>query len=112
MKPDKWVVIDTVKVYKVLGTWYGGYRDGDRWRLNSGIKEVTEDHECFYFHGYSGSCYECRKGSYGMSSYVSRIYDRLVLAAKKADTNITLLKEDTDWINLIKNEDRNSNNMV
>jgi hypothetical protein len=40
--PDKWVVVkiigkDTPPVHKVFACWYGGYLDGDSWKLNSGI---------------------------------------------------------------------------
>jgi hypothetical protein len=47
--PDSWkiVVIDSVKhgkVYKVLASWYGGFTQGDSWKLSSGIEsmQITE----------------------------------------------------------------------
>ena len=42
--PDNWVVVKVGKnLYKVLAGWSGGYLDGDRWKLNSGISEVKDD---------------------------------------------------------------------
>lgn len=36
--PDKWVILKLPNdYYKVFGTWAGGYLDGDRWKLNSGM---------------------------------------------------------------------------
>ena len=64
--PDRWVIAKiTTKedepLYKVFGTWIGGYLDGDRWRMNSGISEVKSNGEYFEFYGYSGSMYRCHK---------------------------------------------------
>ena len=64
-KPDNWVIIeitvDDETYYKVLAGWSGGYLDGDSWRMNSGIVSVEEDDEYYYFKGFSGSVYKCRK---------------------------------------------------
>ena len=45
--PDRWVVLKILSVsdgtfYKVLGSWYGGYANGNFWRLNSGIQRVVK----------------------------------------------------------------------
>ena len=50
--PDKWEVVkipldNNEHIYKVFGTWYGGYAASDYWRLSSGIVEVVE-HDLFY----------------------------------------------------------------
>jgi hypothetical protein len=69
--PDQWQIVKitgTDPHYRVFGSWSGGYLDGDSWKLNSGITSVTEDDEWFYFYGYSGSVYQCRKAAYGVSS--------------------------------------------
>ena len=66
-KPDTWVVIKFTSpddvTYKVFGGWYGGYAKGDSWQLNSGIEHIEENELFYLFHGYSGSVYECYKGS-------------------------------------------------
>lgn len=71
--PDGWKLIkincgDEI-LYKVFGSWIGGYLYGDAWRLNSGITHWEEDDKCYRFYGYSGSCYECRKESNRISAY-------------------------------------------
>ena len=92
--PDKWVVIkfniDGKLIFKVLGSWYGGFTSGDSWRLNSGITEITSDDTNWVFHGHSGSTYVCNKECYGMSSYTSRIYEHM----KEHYENIELVKEE------------------
>ena len=58
--PDRWVIFKLPNnYYKVFGTWAGGYLDGDRWKLNSGISKVEQDENFYYFIGFSGSCYKC-----------------------------------------------------
>jgi hypothetical protein len=68
-KPDNWVVVKVAKdLYKVLAGWSGGYLDGDRWRLNSGISEVKEDGDYWLFISKSGSVYKCHKEGF-MNEY-------------------------------------------
>ena len=104
--PDKWVVIkieNTETFYKVFGSWAGGYLDGDRWKLNSGIVSVEEDDDNYYFTGHSGSCYKCNKNGYGvMTSYSQGVLNDLIENSYKVDTKAEILSEKTDWINLIK----------
>jgi len=50
-------------LYKTLTGWSGSYATGDAWKLNSGNKFVEEDKNYYYFHGYSGSVYQCHKES-------------------------------------------------
>ena len=65
--PDNWVIVEIADkdatFYKVLGGWSGGYLDGDRWRINSGITEVEEKEGHYLFYGQSGSVYKCWKES-------------------------------------------------
>ncbi|CAB4133180.1 hypothetical protein UFOVP250_56 [uncultured Caudovirales phage] len=75
--PDRWVVleINTGKelIRKVFAGWYGGYADGDSWKLNSGNKAETEFDDRWEFDGYSGSKYICYKNNYGMGSYMGQV---------------------------------------
>jgi len=73
--PESWVIIkiindktdqDDLKVlYKVFGSWRGGFADGDSWRLNSGITKVGEHDTYYTFYGASGSAYRCYKTGEG-----------------------------------------------
>lgn len=105
--PDNWIVLslsdDTAKFYKVFSTWAGGYLDGDRWKLNSGIVNIEEDETNYYFYGFSDSCYQCNKKRYGIStSYGQNILDAIIKQSETQDINIEKLDKTTDWMNLLK----------
>lgn len=106
-KPDKWVVVKLEKkneetIYKVFGTWLGGYLDGDAWRLNSGIVRVEENNDFYDFYGYSGSCYSCHSKSYGTNYYTQGALDQMIERANAVGDDITVLDKDTNWSTLIK----------
>lgn len=79
--PDRWSIIKCVHpdndgpIYKVMGSWYGGYLNGDSWRINSGITKITETEDKFIFAGYSGSEYVCHKSTYGMHLTSHGVYE-------------------------------------
>ena len=70
--PDRWIVIKINDIEKVFASWYGGYANAPHWRLNSGIERTEENDEYFYFHGYSGSCYECKKSNEGVAGMFNK----------------------------------------
>ena len=101
-KPDGWVILQITEnnkiYYKVFGTWRGG----DRWKINSGIKSVSEDDEFYYFHGYTGSCYRCAKNGYGASSFYCEVV--LLNIIEKSENSAQVLDKNTDWISLINSQ--------
>lgn len=107
IKPDKWLVIKigvSKPIYKVFASWYGGYLDGDSWKINSGISEVQKEGDHIDFHGYSGSCYRCHKNNYGISSYGERILDSMMNHPDLPGGEkykIEIMDETTDWETLI-----------
>ena len=110
-RPEKWVVLKITNKdgihYKIFGTWAGGYLDGDRWRLNSGISSIEEDENHYYFYGYSGSCYMCNKNDYGVATtYSKSVLDEFQIKALEKDTKIEVMGEDTDWLTLIEKNDK------
>jgi hypothetical protein len=77
--PHKWALIEILgndHHYRILGSWMGGYLDGDHWRINSGIKSVSEDENCYIFDGFSGSRYHCEKTGYGYSLTALNAFQR------------------------------------
>ena len=103
--PDKWVVIkiegkDVPLTYKVFACWYGGYDGSDSWKLNSGIKYVTEDDTSFIFVGYSGSTYKCYKGYYGVHNYGLGILNDIIERSEHNGVKVEILPEDTNWVDL------------
>lgn len=95
--PEKWVIVELPNnEYKVFGTWSGGYLNGDRWKLNSGIEKVEEDENYYYFIGYSKSCYKCDKKSYGfVTNYGLSVLKGLI---EKTNNQIKLIENNQDWI--------------
>jgi len=97
--PHRWVVIQIKSnLYKVFGTWYGGYLSDDRWRMNSGIVSIEEDDNFYYFKGYSNSIYKCNKKSYGTSFWTRGILNVMIEEAKNiSEVEITILDENTNF---------------
>lgn len=91
-RPDTWVVLEismktdpNTKICKVFGGWYGGFAEGDSWRLNSGITKVEKGEGFTWnFHGNSGSVYEVHQDLYGMSSYQRQQLDSWINNPKAA----------------------------
>jgi len=93
--PDKWVILKAHDNYKVFATWAGGYLDGDRWMLNSGIDSVEQYDGFYYFIGFSGSCYKCHKRRYGLAtSYGDMVLSEMI---DKSNGKIQLMKDVDDW---------------
>ena len=99
--PDRWVVLKmpypSETIHKVFSGWYGGYLDGDSWRLNSGIKNVTNDKNgTLHFYGYSGNVVIVHPSTYGLSGYMAQV----LASFEQQLEGIELLPEDTDWLAL------------
>lgn len=95
--PDNWVVIKfngDDPHYRVLAGWSGGYLNGDAWRMNSGITNVEETDNFFYFFGSSGSCYKCHKKFYCLRVNTAGIWNTL---KKLHGDKVELMDEETDW---------------
>jgi hypothetical protein len=101
--PDKWVVVKISSaegmIYKVLGSWYGGFAYGNSWRMNSGICKVEQQDGDYLFHGYSGSCYRTHPNNYGMHLESSGILKQL---QQSPDHTVELMPADTDWTTIIE----------
>jgi hypothetical protein len=99
--PDNWVVLkfnyEGGVLYRVLAGWSGGYLDGDSWRMNSGITEVKQDSDYYYFYSNTGSCYCCRKTSNTMRSNIANTYSAIV---ERYGDDVSLCDEGTDYMNI------------
>jgi len=103
--PDRWVVVritgpDSPPIHKVFACWYGGYLDGDSWKLNSGITRAYEDGNCFMFDGSSGSTYACHKSKYGTNMYGGGILQNMIVKAEKNGVTIEILPEESNWLEI------------
>jgi hypothetical protein len=104
-RPDKWVVVkitgpDTPPIHKVFACWYGGYLDGDSWKLNSGITKTTLEGNVYSFEGSSGSVYECQKDIYGYNMYGGSVLNGMIEKAEKNGITIEILPEETNWLEI------------
>lgn len=99
--PDYWVILKFIvkdKIYyKVFATFVGGYLDGDRWKMNSGIVSVEENDDSYLFKGLSGSIYKCDKNSYRTISYTQQVLEHILANAYKVDSKVEVMNEDTNW---------------
>ena len=96
--PDYWVIVEITssndKVRKVFASWYGGFINGDSWRLSSGITEILDINDEYYeIHNESGSVYICNKNRYGMSLYAESVYADLI-RKKSEDIEFFILDEE------------------
>lgn len=103
--PDVWVVLKIARAeevhYKVFAGWYGGFANGDSWKLNSGIDKVEEDGDFYLFHGYSGSVYRCHKETYKCSGYMNQVYNSFQQQIKETnDVIIEIMPQETNWMEL------------
>lgn len=103
--PDKWVIVkiegkDVPLTYKVFACWYGGFLNGDSWKMNSGIKKASKKKNCWYFEGFSGSIYECHKERYGTNMYGAGVLNSLIDSAKENSIIIEAMSEKTDWVKI------------
>lgn len=88
--PDRWVVLEftysngeTLK--KVFAGWYGGYLNGDSWKLSSGVTNQREFDDRYEFENHSGSLYICPKPAYGMSGYMGSIYSSFMKQVQESN---------------------------
>ena len=78
--PDAWVVLeissdDTEPIRKVLAGWYGGYANGDSWKLSSGVTNTTEYPDRYEFLNATGSLYVCYKQSQRLSGLTGSVLE-------------------------------------
>lgn len=96
--PDKWVVLEISNgnetLRKVFAGWYGGFANGDSWKLNSGNEKEEEFEDRWEFTGYSGSTYVCYKSNMGMSAHMHSVLNNLINSAKiyNPESSITMIE--------------------
>ena len=95
--PDLWVILKVEApsleepLYKVMGSWYGGFGGSNSWRVNSGIEKVIRKDNIYEIVGYSGSIYYCPVDAVGMSFYSSNVLADLQREAEAEGCKITVV---------------------
>ena len=88
--PDRWIIVKVhheeskTTIYKILGSWYGGYLGADEWRLSSGITSIKDNGSHYLIGNHSGSEYTCFKNSEGASAYSHGVLSELISKADKS----------------------------
>lgn len=101
--PDAWVIVRIVNdlaqevTYKVFAQWYGGYAQGDSWKINSGIVKVDVEGNCYLFKGHSGSVYRCHKHNYRTTGYGSSVLSSMLKDAEAISHIKVEIMDDCDW---------------
>ena len=72
--PDTWSILlfDSPtygKIHKIFGGWYGGFTQGDSWKLSSGMKDLVDEGNFYSSVQESGSVYHLHKGLEKLSGY-------------------------------------------
>ena len=93
--PDRWAIVKfkgkDSTWYKVIGSWYGGYLNGDSWRLSSGLERIEEDGDYYLMHNYSGSIYKCYKQGEGMHMTARGVIMSAEEEGKKNDIEVSVI---------------------
>ena len=103
--PDRWVVVkieggEFPLTYKVFGCWFGGYMGSNSWKMNSGIKCMSEGKDSYLFEGYSGSIYKCFKSNYGTHLYGQGVLEDIIERSKEHGVTVETMPENTNWSEL------------
>ena len=103
--PDRWVIVKIQAVgydtyYRILASWYGGYTQGDSWKLSSGIEKSFDYDNYYEIPNTSGSTYICHKNAYGMSGYTRNIFANFEKDSKEQGILFELV--DKDFIPLLE----------
>jgi len=77
--------------YKVLGSWVGGYLDGDSWRLSSVVDKIDEDSDFYIMFNSSGSLYRCGKEGRGLTAYTSSIVSDILDQGEQQNIEVSIV---------------------
>lgn len=105
-QPDRWVVLkfdyNGDVIDKVFGGWYGGFAQGDSWKLSSGITKVDDHGDYFVFENHSGSLYKCFKAAYGMSGYMSNMHHSFEKQLENVNNVTMCVKEEYESLSNLR----------
>lgn len=101
--PHKWAMLKITSkahgvIYKVLGSWYGGFAGSDSWKLSSGSTSASYDKDTgvLTFPQCSGSTYTGAWENYGMSMYTAGILAMWQKELEDSEDSIEVMEENFD----------------
>lgn len=96
-EPDSWAIVlieseEHGKVYKVLASWYGGFTQGDSWKLSSGIESVSFKGDHYTMPQSSGSVYILHKNNEHISGIMGSVFSSFAAGAEEGKYTIKLIE--------------------
>lgn len=94
--PDLWTLLkisgpEGKPIFKILGSWYGGFAGSNSWRLSSGCLTPTVTGGTIVWPQSSGSVYEVHLSNVGMSGYTQSVLSSLEGTAKEQNCTIEVI---------------------
>lgn len=96
-KPDLWLLLkitgpNSEPIFKILGSWYGGFGGSNSWRLSSGCLTPEIDGDSIVWPQSSGSTYEVSLKNIGASSYTQNVLASYIDEAEKANISLEVVE--------------------
>jgi hypothetical protein len=94
--PDCWVIVrfeskEFGTVDKILASFYGGYTQGNSWKLSSGIVGVEYADGVYTMPQASGSTYVCYKNSERLGGMAVGVYDDFLKQLEGTDSTVKIV---------------------
>lgn len=99
--PDGWVILyiaDGVEdnyCHRIFASWYGGYLNGDSWKMSSGIVKITDKGDYWSIDNHSGSVYNCHKNNTRLSSYGQGVLNSYLKQAEELNMVLEIVDIET-----------------
>jgi hypothetical protein len=88
--PDVWqpieITVDSEKYIRIMAGWYGGYLNGDSWKLSSEVENIEKTDHGYIFSNASGSKYYCNKETVRFSGLTGSVFQNLCDQAEETNS--------------------------
>ena len=97
--PDTWQVVKLTNRengnihHRLMCGWFGGYLNGDSWRMSSGIERIIDQDTHWHIPQTSGSVYICHKNNNRLGGYASSVLARIIETAVDVDIECITIEE-------------------
>jgi hypothetical protein len=97
--PDCWVLVRLESeefgvVNKILASFYGGYPQGNSWKLSSGIISVEHSDDVYTISLTSGSTYICYENSERLAGMAENVYNDFLRQLEGTESTIKIVSMD------------------
>jgi hypothetical protein len=94
--PDTWVIVelssDKGTHHRIMGGWYGGYAQGDQWRISSGVESIVDKGKLYEVPNTSGSVYLLHKQSEKLSFYTGQVLSSMAENTKDIKIKVVTIE--------------------